>query len=1783
MKRIISLFSLFILLFVNTVTPVSYAIDEEITLESVSESENTSIGDNSSDIEDDTNQSVESSDSDDIDVIEESQTWDNSDIVDSDEDVNEWDSNEEVAVEENSIENTSNTSEKETDSKWNNEEEKLSCEIPENAQIIENSEEKCEWICSDGFLKSEDWITCNEINFSKYKNEPSVAALCQRLWLDWEVEKWDLAKLVWIEDYLWTREQNETIRLYLVDHVEEILKWEFNKQVELEEKVKWFEYTVETLLNSQEIKWESTYKDITVNVIAPIWSFSEGTTLSITPITKQKELKEIEDQIITQQEDINETLELLAFDISFFYDEKEVQPVEGKTVQVSFDYSDNNKLSATDTNDEQELKVYHLDDKDDNGNIVEEVEVKEVSINEEDSEEWKLVVDADGFSVYAIIKVNTEETLITITYDANGGRFIGGDTQKAVVYSWTKNTEFKVVNFIKAPYRDSDNMSSQSWWMFVGWYKEAECNNKWLWRTSDTTWDMTVYAKWLPFNDKEIEGVSGKLIMMDRNLWSESPSDFGYYFQWGNNYWYKNSNERDTSTSKVNVSNYWPGEYSSSTIFRATVSSMVGWANGDSQKIQNLWWWNGSEEERQGPCPKWYHIPSYDEANNKIWESVFSSLTVGGYLHQGWSAWGNSASLTRYMLSSAYSNTIQQNFYNGKFYPSSYSNAYWWAVRCFKNTTTSTNHTLSFNLNWWTGNIQSQEINDGLTWERPTDPTRTGYTFSWWYLNDVLYDFSQPVNTDTELTAKWTAKKYIITWMNGDELIYTWLYEYDTTPTYTWTNPSKTGTTQTGYTFTWWIPEISTVTWNATYTAKFEETLKKYHIIWQYESWDIISSWDVDYGQIPNYTWTEPTSWSDIKYTYSFTWWTPEPSEVTWNATYTAKFDKKLRPYKITWLDDEDNVVDSWDIEYGQIPSHAAISKNATDEFSYTFSWWTPEPVTVTWEAKYKAVFKSTKNKYTITWKNDNWIVLNTWDVEYWETPIYSWETPSKTWDMQYSYVFTWWTPEIKAVTWAQEYTAVFEKTTRQYTVTFDSNGWSSVTWQNINYNSWVTIPEPPTKTGYTFSWWTLNGELFDFTWTTITWEIVLTGEWKLIQYNINYELNGWVENTWNVLTYTVEDEVTLYNPVKSWYVFDGWFTGVNLTWVTSVTKIEKWSVGDKTFYAQWKSVSEALDEAKQWEKEAVVSSDVIISVEAVTWSSEYTGYTPETWSWFETALYTTIGSGETEDYSLVGVERTVTQTENPQTDFQVKPEELITKAWYAANIAWWLEIFVKKVTKNASGVVTDIERTNHSVNFSKPVAIPIHIKKPVANVEIRVNHGNGYGLIWLSTNPNTTCNSGAASIAYTGWLIPVESWYAWIYTCSASVFVAYTEAPKNGAAWWGIGGWSWGWSWRWSSSSSSNITTDWNTSTIDLKWIVSTPNTDCLNVTEEAKIKYSTETVDAYAWAYANGITTISDIDEAWIYNYVTRAELAKIMVQYLAGVLKKKPTIEEKANFSDVDETLWDLTGYINLAYQYQIMWINADGTPLKEFNPNGLVTRWEFASILSRVVFGVEETTSFTKQINVLNQAGILSNTNPLVLERIERVLLMLHRASNDVPNAKKASDVKFCPIDEEKAAYEWALKYGITSIDDPYAARLSDGLTRAEFAKMMVQYMINVLHKKPILNEDVDYIDVDWGLWDLEWYIKLAYQYQIMWIHWNWEPLTEFEPNRILTRKEFATVFSRILFWDKYNIDGKEYWTKHIAALKEISVLTNGDPALLEIRWWVMLMMYRSADDAKNLNI
>ena len=80
-------------------------------------------------------------------------------------------------------------------------------------------------------------------------------------------------------------------------------------------------------------------------------------------------------------------------------------------------------------------------------------------------------------------------------------------------------------------------------------------------------------------------------------------------------------------------------------------------------------------------------------------------------------------------------------------------------VQCTKNPTEPDpqpeTYTVTFNPNndvaSWT-----EQVEDGETVEKPADPTREGYTFDGWYLNDEKYDFNTPVRGNITLVAKWT-------------------------------------------------------------------------------------------------------------------------------------------------------------------------------------------------------------------------------------------------------------------------------------------------------------------------------------------------------------------------------------------------------------------------------------------------------------------------------------------------------------------------------------------------------------------------------------------------------------------------------------------------------------------------------------------------------------------------------------------------------------------------------------------------------------------------------------------------------------------------------------------------------------------------------------------------------------------------------------------------------------------------------------------------------------------
>jgi len=155
-------------------------------------------------------------------------------------------------------------------------------------------------------------------------------------------------------------------------------------------------------------------------------------------------------------------------------------------------------------------------------------------------------------------------------------------------------------------------------------------------------------------------------------------------------------------------------------------------------------------------------------------------------------------------------------------------------------------------------------------------------------------------------------------------------------------------------------------------------------------------------------------------------------------------------------------------------------------------------------------------------------------------------------------------------------------------------------------------------------------------------------------------------------------------------------------------------------------------------------------------------------------------------------------------------------------------------------------------------------------------------------------------------------------------------------------------------------------------------------------------------------------------------------------------------------------------------------------------------------------------------------------------------------------------------EFQEAYEFAKEKWITTMPTINEANMNWKLTRIAMAKMLSYYAINVLWQKPDetrnnkFNDITDKLDSQYDSG-----VTLAYQLWIMWINM---PDNNFRPNDEVTRAEFATALSRMLYGTP---DWNPYYSTHLAKLKAEWILKNDDYKMKELRWYVMIMLKRSA--------
>ena len=187
-------------------------------------------------------------------------------------------------------------------------------------------------------------------------------------------------------------------------------------------------------------------------------------------------------------------------------------------------------------------------------------------------------------------------------------------------------------------------------------------------------------------------------------------------------------------------------------------------------------------------------------------------------------------------------------------------------------------------------------------------------------------------------------------------------------------------------------------------------------------------------GTTPTYEGETPTKTKTAQYTYTFAGWSPALYAADKDQTYTATFTPTTRTYLVKFIDENDKPLQSGLVAYGITPECTLPTKEDDAEYTYSYAWDKPI-VPVTGMATYKAVLTATKNKYLITFLDENGDTLQSSAVEYGATPVYAGATPTKE-----SYTFAGWKPEVVSVTADAVYTAMFKEADDKITITVTSD-----------------------------------------------------------------------------------------------------------------------------------------------------------------------------------------------------------------------------------------------------------------------------------------------------------------------------------------------------------------------------------------------------------------------------------------------------------------------------------------------------------------------------------------------------------------------------------------------------------------------------------------------------------------------------------------------------------------------------------------------------------------------
>lgn len=406
----------------------------------------------------------------------------------------------------------------------------------------------------------------------------------------------------------------------------------------------------------------------------------------------------------------------------------------------------------------------------------------------------------------------------------------------------------------------------------------------------------------------------------------------------------------------------------------------------------------------------------------------------------------------------------------------------------------------------------------------------------WWEVNptpdtigDTKYYIANNENFDNfgtyyywdSITSYWKPKKITVTWKNydgsklengtyGDE------YNFNTSPQFYGTNPTKTNTTVEKHDWIGWRDEEGNIydknatlpraKSNVTYTAYFNTTKYQYTITFKNDDNSDLWAGLVDAGttgaelqvlfeqkyneKTGN---TVPQKAPTVDKVFFFDKWYPALATVEAAATYVAQYSESLRQYHVIFYNyDAVSVLYEADVDYNANPVYGGVTpfRANTSAFSYEWTGWKQGATTygtsatlpvVTGNISYTATFTQTELKYQVLFKRQDGSIIDAPFFSYEETPDAFPANPTMASTVSTDYTFREWSPATlePVMEDGKVYTALFDESPRQYTAHFvNYNGVSLNKDQTIDYNK---VPEytgatpfkpNDARNSYVFSGW---------------------------------------------------------------------------------------------------------------------------------------------------------------------------------------------------------------------------------------------------------------------------------------------------------------------------------------------------------------------------------------------------------------------------------------------------------------------------------------------------------------------------------------------------------------------------------------------------------------------------------------------------------------------------------------------------------------------------------------